>query len=172
MGMLTFKPIRDIEYYLQQLMADYYLGPTMTGKEPPGRWTGQLAADLGLAGTVDPDVVRAMWRGVGPDGEVLRRAAKYAGPGADELQRRIDQAVSDAREANPLLTAREEEKIASKVRARVRRSVAAWDWTESDVKSLTMQWAGLLSAAKQEAAAAGDDAGAENYQQRPTRSPT
>ena len=107
MQMWTIKTIRDLEYYLQQLMADYYLGPAMTGKEPPGRWTGQLAADLGLTGVVDPDVLRSMWRGVGPGGEALRRGAKYAGPGADELQRRIDEAISEARAANPLLTERE-----------------------------------------------------------------
>jgi conjugative relaxase-like TrwC/TraI family protein len=153
--MWTIKTIRDLEYYLRQLMADYYLGPAMTGKEPPAQWTGQLAAGLGLSGVVDPDVLRAMWRGVGPGGEVLRRGAKYAGPGADELQQRIDQALSDARALNPLLTEREAEKIASKVRARVRHSVIAWDHTESGVKSLTMTWMGLLAKAKEEAAAAG-----------------
>jgi conjugative relaxase-like TrwC/TraI family protein len=158
MEMLTIKTIRDLEYYLRQLMADYYLGPAMTGKEPPGRWTGRLAADLGLAGVVDPEVLRAMWRGVGPDGQVLRRAAKFATPGQDELQQRIDQAVSDARALNPLLDGREEEQIASKVRARVRRSVIAWDWTESGVKSLTMEWAGQLAKAK-EADGAGEAAG-------------
>jgi conjugative relaxase-like TrwC/TraI family protein len=163
--MLTIKTIRDLEYYLQQLMADYYLGPAMTGKEPPGRWTGRLSEDLGLSGTVDPDVLRAMWRGQGPNGEVLRRAGKYAGPGQDELQERIDQAVSDARALNPLLTGREEEQLASKVRARVRHSVTAWDWTQSGAKSLTLQWAGLLAKAKQ-AGAAGDQAGAEKWQQR------
>jgi TrwC relaxase len=106
-----------------------------------------------------------MWRGVGPGGEVLRRGAKYASPGADELQQREDQAVSDARALNPLLTEGEAAKIRSRVRARVRHSVIAWDHTESGVKSLTMTWAGLLAKAKQEAAAAG--AGAERkWQQR------
>jgi hypothetical protein len=137
MQMLSIKTIRDLEYYHDHVMADYYLGPAMTGKEPPGQWTGKLAEDLGLHGRVDPDVLRAMWRGTGPNGEVLRRSAKYAGPGRDELQQRIDQAVSDARAAKPLLTAKEEEQIASRVRARVRHSVTAWDWTESGVKSLT-----------------------------------
>jgi hypothetical protein len=163
--MLTIKTIRDLEYYLQQLMADYYLGPAMTGKEPPGRWTGRLAEDMGLRGTVDPDVLRAMWRGQGPNGEVLRRAGKYAGPGQEELQQRIDQAVCDARALNPLLTGREKEQIASKVRARVRHSVVAWDWTESGAKSLTLEWAGILAKSKQ-AAAAGDRAGEAKWQQK------
>jgi len=44
--MLTIKTIRDLEYYLQQLMADYYLGPAMTGKEPPGRWSGESAESI------------------------------------------------------------------------------------------------------------------------------
>src|ERR1700733_6569599 len=163
--MLSIKTIRDLEYYLKQLMADYYLGPAMTGKEPPGRWTGQLAADLGLSGTVDPEVLRAMWRGQGPNGEVLRRGAKIAGPGAEGLQERIDQAVSDARALNPLLTGREEEQIAAQVRARIRRSVVAWDWTESGAKSLTMHWAGLLAASKR-ARAEGDDAAADDCQRQ------
>jgi len=163
--MLTIKTIRDLEYYLQQLMADYYLGPAMTGKEPPGRWTGKLAADLGLSGVVDPDVLRSMWRGVGPGGEMLSRGARYAGPGRDELQQRIDQAISDAKALNPLLTAREEEQIASRVRARVRHSVVAWDWTQSGVKSLTMTWAGLLARSKQ-AAVRGDEKAAAHWQKR------
>ena len=165
MEMLTIKTIRDLEYYLQQLMADYYLGPAMTGKEPPGRWTGKLAADLGLSGVVDPDVLRSMWRGVGPGGEMLSRGARYAGPGRDELQQRIDQAISDAKALNPLLTAREEEQIASRVRARVRHSVVAWDWTQSGVKSLTMTWAGLLARSKQ-AAVRGDEKAAAHWQKR------
>jgi conjugative relaxase-like TrwC/TraI family protein len=163
--MWTIKTIRDLEYYLRQLVADYYLGPAMTGKEPPGQWTGQLAADLGLSGVVDPDVLRAMWRGVGPGGEILRRGAKYASPGADELQQREDRAVSDARALNPLLTEGEAAKIRSRVRARVRHSVIAWDHTESGVKSLTMTWAGLLAKAKEEAAAAGAEA-ERKWQQR------
>ena len=91
MEMLSIKTIRDLEYYLQKLMEDYYLGPAMTGKEPPGQWTGQMAAGLGLSGVVDPDVLRAMWRGTGPGGEVLRKNAGYALPGlaaADPARRR------------------------------------------------------------------------------------
>src|ERR1700758_3628101 len=60
----------DVDYYLDQVGADYYL--TAAG-EPPGIWAGQGAAALGLRGQVGCDqasagVMRALFHyGTGPD---------------------------------------------------------------------------------------------------------
>ena len=58
---------------------DYYLATVASGREeagvlaePEGRWLGQAAAALGLAGTVDGPGLRALLTGVDPvTGEVL-----------------------------------------------------------------------------------------------------
>ena len=73
----------DVDYYLDQVGADYYL--TAAG-EPPGIWAGRGAAALGLRGQVGGDkasakAMRALFHyGIGPDGVPLssrQRAPKY-----------------------------------------------------------------------------------------------
>ena len=73
----------DVDYYLDQVGADYYL--TAAG-EPPGIWAGQGARALGLrgqagGGTASAGVMRALFHyGTGPDGVPLstrQRAPKY-----------------------------------------------------------------------------------------------
>ena len=67
----------DVDYYLDQVGADYYL--TAAG-EPPGVWAGQGAAALGLRGQVGGDkasagVMRALFHyGTGPDGIRCQRS--------------------------------------------------------------------------------------------------
>ena len=64
----------DVDYYLDQVGADYYL--TAAG-EPPGIWAGQGAEALGLRGQVGGDqasarTMRALFHyGIGPDGVPL-----------------------------------------------------------------------------------------------------
>ena len=42
---------------------------TEAAGEPPGQWAGRCADALGLAGTVEPDVLQALYMDrVGPDG--------------------------------------------------------------------------------------------------------
>ena len=55
MAQLTLKTGFDVDYYLDQVGADYYL--TAAG-EPPGVWMGTGAAGLGLTGEVDPETMR------------------------------------------------------------------------------------------------------------------
>jgi hypothetical protein len=55
---VTIKTGFDVDYYLDQVGADYYL--TAAG-EPPGVWAGSAAPGLGLVGLVDPDVMRALY---------------------------------------------------------------------------------------------------------------
>ena len=73
----------DVDYYLDQVGADYYL--TAAG-EPPGIWMGKGAEALGLRGRVGGNkasagVMRALFHyGTGPDGVPLasrQKAPKY-----------------------------------------------------------------------------------------------
>jgi hypothetical protein len=67
----------DVDYYLDQVGADYYLN---AAGEPPGVWAGTAAPGLGLTGKVDPDVMRAYHHDTAPDGVPLgtsQRGPKY-----------------------------------------------------------------------------------------------
>src|SRR5690349_14402596 len=65
--MLSIKFITDAEYYLDQSSAEYYL----KGGEPPGRWYGRGAVGLGLEGNVSPEALRALFRGMNEEGQLL-----------------------------------------------------------------------------------------------------
>ncbi|HKN91773.1 MAG TPA: MobF family relaxase, partial [Acidimicrobiia bacterium] len=70
--MLTITKVGDAEYLLGQVavgVEDYYMG----SGEAPGVWQGGLAAELGLAGVVQPDQLRALLLGRDPttDAELL-----------------------------------------------------------------------------------------------------
>lgn len=53
------------EYYLSLAREDYYV----TGGEAPGYWLGRGSAAMGLAGDVQGDALRNLFRGLSPDGE-------------------------------------------------------------------------------------------------------
>jgi conjugative relaxase-like TrwC/TraI family protein len=72
---LTITGLADAEYVLGGValgVEDYYVG----AGEAPGVWQGQLAAELGLAGVVDPDQLRALLLGRDPATDVELPAAK------------------------------------------------------------------------------------------------
>lgn len=63
--MLSIGKLRHPDDYLDGVAAgreDYYTGHG----ETPGRWTGAAVVDLGLAGTVDADALRAVLDGDDP----------------------------------------------------------------------------------------------------------
>jgi conjugative relaxase-like TrwC/TraI family protein len=65
----TLKGLDAGRYYTERLPG-YYLD----GGEPPGRWWGKAASDLGLSGQVDPEAFLAVMAGEDPvSGEVLGR---------------------------------------------------------------------------------------------------
>ena len=71
--------------------------------EPPGQWTGNGAASLGLTGQVDPAVIARLYQhNVGPSGELLvtRRQSKAAGG----LARRLAIGHRDGADSGPALT--------------------------------------------------------------------
>jgi conjugative relaxase-like TrwC/TraI family protein len=61
------------DYYLELAREDYYL----QGGEPPGVWWGSGAAALNLRGTVEPEALRQLLQGFGPDGSVLTQNAGH-----------------------------------------------------------------------------------------------
>lgn len=68
-------------YYLNTVASgteEYYLG----AGEAPGVWLGSACAELGLAGDVDADDLRAVLSGSSPDGERLARSNRRV-PGFD-----------------------------------------------------------------------------------------
>lgn len=97
MAQVTIGTVFDVDYYLDQVGADYYLSAE---GEPPGIWAGSAAAGLGLAGQVDPDVMRALYHhDVGPDGVPLKtsqRGPRYAAKRTyAQVQDAIDKRVRD-----------------------------------------------------------------------------
>jgi hypothetical protein len=62
---LNITPLRDAEYLISSValgIDEYYLGVG----EAPGVWQGRWAAELGLAGVVEADELRALVEGVHP----------------------------------------------------------------------------------------------------------
>jgi len=115
--------------------------------EPPGRWGGQAAAQLGLAGEVDGDVMQALYMDrVGPDGQRLdaRQRPKYRP--ADE---RVDRAVAAYTAAHPFATDGDLERVRVLERAKAQHSVPYFDFTVSAAKSVSVLHASLLVAARQ-----------------------
>ena len=63
--MLNITPLRDAEYLISSValgIDEYYLGVG----EAPGVWQGRWAVELGLAGVVEADELRALVEGVHP----------------------------------------------------------------------------------------------------------
>src|SRR5690349_4835555 len=143
----------DVDYYLDQVGADYYL--TAAG-EPPGVWAGQGAEALGLRGQVGVDkasarTMRALFHyGIGPDGVRLssrQRAPKYQ-PRAVYAQ--VEEAIARRVAAlGRFATPEERREIRLQERARMRTSTPYYDMTFSAEKSVSLLYAGLLAAAQQ-----------------------
>ena len=115
--------------------------------EPPGRWGGQAAAQLGLRGEVDPAVLQALYMDrVGPDGQRLdaRQRAKYR-----PVEERVDAAVAAHQAAHPFATDRDLELVRVAERAKAQHSVPYFDFTVSAAKSVSVLHASLLVAARQ-----------------------
>ena len=143
----------DVDYYLDQVGADYYL--TAAG-EPPGVWAGQGAEALGLRGQVGGDTasaktMRALFHyGIGPDGVPLasrQRAPKYP-PRAVYAQ--VEEAIAKRVAAlGRFATPEERREIRLQERAKMRTSTPYYDMTFSAEKSVSLLYAGLLAAAQQ-----------------------
>jgi hypothetical protein len=92
-GRLKIIDVHDVDYYLSKAGGgmNYYLTPASNGMEPPGVWVGAGAKVLGLAGLVEPEVMKALYeRGVAPGNQQIgRKRPVYTGNAGktDELLR-------------------------------------------------------------------------------------
>lgn len=77
--MLSMAAARAEGYYTALAREDYYL----EGGEPPGKWLGRGAEQLGLAGPVETIAFRNLYRGFSPDGneKLVQNAGKARGDG-------------------------------------------------------------------------------------------
>jgi hypothetical protein len=74
LAQVTIKTGFDVDYYLDQVGADYYLN---AAGEPPGIWGAKASAKLGPVGKVDPDVMRALYHhDTAPDGTPIGTAQR------------------------------------------------------------------------------------------------
>jgi conjugative relaxase-like TrwC/TraI family protein len=143
----------DVDYYLDQVGADYYL--TAAG-EPPGIWAGQGAGALGLRGQVGGDkasagVMRALFHyGTGPGGiplDTRQKARKYP---ARAAYAQVEEAIAKRVAAlGRFATPEERREIRLQERAKMRTSTPYYDMTFSAEKSVSLLYAGLLAAAQQ-----------------------
>lgn len=150
-----------------QQLTDYYLA----SGNPPGRWMGSGAADLGITGTVREDQMRSMFgRGLHPDAEQIMALEQAAGtppeaaaqtvklgrafpryqplpPRADRVTARL--AAFEA-EHGHAPSAMVRSKVQAQEARRERRPVAGYDLVFTPVKSASLLWA-LGSAATRQA---------------------
>jgi conjugative relaxase-like TrwC/TraI family protein len=148
MPQLTLSTGFDVNYYLDQVGADYYL--TAAG-EPPGVWMGTAAEAMGLRGEVDPDVMRALYHeGVAPDGTRIaarpqcKTGTARISASVQRAQDRIDAAVA---ELGRFATPEEIRAITHREMTKVRHSVPFYDFTLSVEKSVSLLWAGYRAEA-------------------------
>ncbi|HVT67216.1 MAG TPA: MobF family relaxase, partial [Trebonia sp.] len=140
----------DVDYYLDQVGADYYLS---AAGEPPGIWAGSAAPVLGLAGEVDPDVMRGLYHhDVAPDGTPLmtsQRRPKYAGKRTyKQVQEAIDKRIRE--ELGELAPHMPDQvrRIRLEERSKNRTVTPYYDMTASGEKSVSLAHASLRAAAK------------------------
>ncbi|MQS17952.1 relaxase domain-containing protein [Streptomyces kaniharaensis] len=130
----------DPEYLLGQVATgaeNYYLKAIEISGEPPGVWLGDGAAELGLTGEVDPDVMREMYTHL-TDPRFI-----------DEARRVTDARIQEWRAAHPEVDGRSKEfreakaRIQAEVRAEYRMGTAIRDFTPSTEREIAKKIAEL-----------------------------
>lgn len=153
----SFSTGSGVDYYTQGAGeraggTNYYTGAV--GGEPPGRWRGAGAEALGLAGDVDPKVMRDLYeRGIAPDGTPFGgQSRKFKS--ADELK-------AERLAAEPYASAERIREIERECAARARESVNFVDFTLSLDKASTVLH--TAHAYAEEQARRGGDQSAEEH---------
>jgi conjugative relaxase-like TrwC/TraI family protein len=154
--MLTLHAGDDVEYYVHSAGkggADYYLSSCTDHKEPPGFWAGKGAEGLGLAGEVNPRVMRALYHhNVLPDGTLMDtpgRSPRYQPAPPSTLTARIQARVKERiAELGFEPLPEEVREIELEERVKHRNSVAFFDFTLSLAKSVSLVHASHLAGAR------------------------
>ena len=169
MAQVTIKTGFDVDYYLDQVGADYYL--TAAG-EPPGIWAGAAAPGLGLVGQVDPDVMRALYHhDTAPDGVPLgtaQRGPKYRPRSAPISRSRRTSTSGSADELGELAPHMPDRvrTIRLEERAKTRTRTPYYDMTFSAEKSVSLAYAGLAARPRRTARDEGRGGDAERLEAR------
>jgi len=141
---------RDPRYLTQDAGVGHAGGTryyTEAAGEPPGRWAGEGAAALGLAGEVDAAVMQALYMDDAlPSGERLNARRKAAYRPARE---REDLAVAAHLALHPYATTGDLEAVRAGERSKSRNVTPYFDFTVSAVKSVSVLHASYLVAARQ-----------------------
>ena len=155
----------DVKYLTRQVAtgsenyysaATYYSGPVAHGNEPPGRWFGKAAEQLGLTGEVDNRVFEDLFeKNVAPSGELIgRKLADFTAMRA-RAQEVIEQRIAEEECSGRRVLPERRRQIEFEELSKVRSGVAFFDWTLSPPKSVSVAWMSFRAAA-QKARDAGD----------------
>ncbi len=157
--MLRIKSGHDTRYLTDEVAAGregYYTDAVVLTGEPPGRWYGRAAKNLGLVGEVDADLLEAMYRwradprdpaAHSSDKQRWRQAARL-GPAprcyrsAEDL---YEEAVARHPDAGPELR----EQLRVEAERRAHQAVSFYDFTFSASKTVSMLWAACAGTAEQ-----------------------
>lgn len=151
---LTIKAGHDVAYFTRSSgtagctgAMSYYTA----GGEPPGQWTGKAAQRFGLAGQVDPDVIRRLYQeDIAPTGELLVKPKVKR-----SVQQRMNAAVRAYKQEHPFASAVELAEVAAAERGKDPHKVPYFDVTITVVKSVSVLHVSYREAARQ-ARLAGD----------------
>ncbi|HEY1972610.1 MAG TPA: MobF family relaxase, partial [Pseudonocardia sp.] len=147
----------------------YYTGAVAAG-EPPGLWCGDGAAALGLAGEVDPEVMKALYtHHLDPRDPATASRATWGEAGVlgnpPRNYQKADEIYATLLETHPDATPEQRAALRVEAARSARQSVAFWDVVLSAPKSLTVAWVAFERAAN-DATARGDEAGARLWRDR------
>jgi conjugative relaxase-like TrwC/TraI family protein len=166
--MLTMKIGHDVDYLTDAVAKGregYYTGAVAAG-EPPGLWYGAGAAELGLSGEVDAEVMKALYtHGLDPrdpataSRETWAKAARIGNPPRN--YRKADEIYAALLEAHPDAGPEERAQLRAQAARSARQSVTFYDVVLSAPKSMTMLWVACERAASDAAAAGDHDAAAQ-----------
>lgn len=131
--MISAGKVTDVDYYVGSVGAgreSYYLDAVAVG-EPPGRWSGRLAEEVGLTGEVDPDAMHTLFdKFQAPDGTQL---------GARPAQRKsVEDRLEEWKAEHPGALREEVREARDRLEASQRKTVLGWDLTFSVPKSVTV----------------------------------
>jgi conjugative relaxase-like TrwC/TraI family protein len=169
--MLTISSGHSADYLLDAVATgreNYYTGAVAAG-EPPGRWYGAGAEELGLTGLVDPQDMRAVYEHyLDPRDPNFRNPDRWdevvtlGHPG--RKYQTVEEIYARSLDAEPYADAERRGQLRLDASKRARKNVAFLDVTFSVQKSVTILHA-AFEAQEVKARAAGDDEAAKAWGQ-------